>query len=115
MSNTALLSPPASTRHLHAVEDIVPAARPAARSVPAGTAPRGFALYVGIDEKINRLHQYLKVLKFGYGRATDHACEDIRNGRLTRAEYGDSRTFRRADSNRDGRISYQEFLDSRAR
>ena len=42
--------------------------------------------YVGIDEKINRVHQYLKVLKFGYGRATDHACEDIRNGRLTREE-----------------------------
>lgn len=40
--------------------------------------------YVGIDEKINRIHQYLKVLKFGYGRATDHACEDIRNGRLKR-------------------------------
>lgn len=42
--------------------------------------------YVGIDEKINRIHQYLKVLKFGYGRATDHACEDIRNGRLNREE-----------------------------
>lgn len=42
--------------------------------------------YVGIDEKINRIHQYLKALKFGYGRATDHACEDIRNGRLTREE-----------------------------
>ncbi|MFQ5651439.1 MAG: N-acetyl sugar amidotransferase [bacterium] len=42
--------------------------------------------YVGIDEKINRLHQYLKVLKFGYGRATDHACEDIRNGRISREE-----------------------------
>jgi len=40
--------------------------------------------YVGIDEKINRVHQYLKVLKFGYGRASDHACEDIRNCRLTR-------------------------------
>jgi len=40
--------------------------------------------YVGIDEKINRIHQYIKVLKFGYGRATDHACEDIRNGRLSR-------------------------------
>jgi N-acetyl sugar amidotransferase len=40
--------------------------------------------YVGIDERINRVHQYLKVLKFGYGRATDHACEDIRNGRLSR-------------------------------
>jgi len=42
--------------------------------------------YVGIDEKINRIHQYLKVLKFGYGRATDHACEDIRNGRIGRSE-----------------------------
>ena len=43
-----------------------------------------YRAYVGIDEKINRVHQYMKVLKFGYGRATDHACEDIRNGRLTR-------------------------------
>lgn len=42
--------------------------------------------YVGIDEKINRIHQYMKVLKFGYGRATDHACEDIRNDRVTREE-----------------------------
>jgi N-acetyl sugar amidotransferase len=42
--------------------------------------------YVGIDEKINRIHQYLKVLKFGYGRATDHACEDIRNGRISRED-----------------------------
>ncbi len=45
-----------------------------------------FRNFVGIDEKINRIHQYFKVLKFGYGRATDHACEDIRNGRLTREE-----------------------------
>lgn len=42
--------------------------------------------YVGIDEKINRIHQYLKLLKFGYGRATDHACEDIRNHRITRKQ-----------------------------
>jgi N-acetyl sugar amidotransferase len=42
--------------------------------------------YVGVDERINRIHQYLKVLKFGYGRATDHACEDIRNRRLTREQ-----------------------------
>jgi len=40
--------------------------------------------YVGLDEKINRIHQYLKLLKLGYGRATDHACEDIRNGRISR-------------------------------
>jgi N-acetyl sugar amidotransferase len=43
-----------------------------------------YRAFVGIDEKINRIHQYFKVLKFGYGRATDHACEDIRNGRLRR-------------------------------
>ena len=40
--------------------------------------------YVGIDEKINRIHQYIKLLKFGYGRGTDHACEDIRNGHISR-------------------------------
>ncbi|EQB34420.1 hypothetical protein M947_11095 [Sulfurimonas hongkongensis] len=40
--------------------------------------------FVGVDEQINRLHQYIKVLKFGYGRATDHACEDIRLGILSR-------------------------------
>ena len=45
-----------------------------------------FRNYVGIDEKINRIHQFLKVLKFGYGRATDHACDDIRNGRIGREE-----------------------------
>ncbi len=45
-----------------------------------------FRNYVGIDEEINRVHQYFKVLKFGYGRATDHACEDIRKGRLSRKQ-----------------------------
>lgn len=45
-----------------------------------------YRTFVGIDEKINRLHQYIKVLKFGYGRATDHACEDIRLGVLSRQE-----------------------------
>ena len=42
--------------------------------------------FVGVDEQINRLHQYIKVLKFGYGRACDHACEDIRLGVLNREE-----------------------------
>ena len=43
-----------------------------------------FRKYHGIDEKIHRIHQYLKLMKFGYGRATDHACEEIRNGRITK-------------------------------
>jgi N-acetyl sugar amidotransferase len=55
------------------------------RALPQA-APGTYRAYVGIDEKINRVHQYFKVLKFGYGRATDHACEDIRNGRLSREE-----------------------------
>jgi len=42
--------------------------------------------FIGIDEQINRLHQYIKVLKFGYGRATDHACEDIRLKKMSRDE-----------------------------
>ena len=29
---------------------------------------------------------YLKFVKYGFGRATDHACIDIRNNRLTRVE-----------------------------
>jgi len=34
----------------------------------------------------NGIHDYLKYVKFGYGRATDHACRDIRNGAMTRAQ-----------------------------
>jgi N-acetyl sugar amidotransferase len=42
--------------------------------------------YENIDEKLVGLHDYLKYVKYGFGRATDHACIDIRNGRLTRSE-----------------------------
>ena len=52
-----------------------------------GTARGGtYRKFVGIDEKINRIHQFQKVLKFGYGRATDHACEDIRNKKISRTK-----------------------------
>jgi len=34
----------------------------------------------------NGAHDYLKWLKFGYGRTTDHASSDIRLGRMTREE-----------------------------
>lgn len=30
------------------------------------------------------IHDYMKYVKFGYGRATDHACRDIRLGQITR-------------------------------
>lgn len=32
------------------------------------------------------VHDYIKYLKFGYGKATDHACRDIRLKRLTREQ-----------------------------
>lgn len=38
------------------------------------------------DMHENGIHDYLKFVKFGYGRATDHASKDIRAGRLTRDE-----------------------------
>ncbi len=42
--------------------------------------------YENLDEEIVGLHDYLKFVKYGFGRATDHACIDIRNKRLTRDE-----------------------------
>jgi hypothetical protein len=42
--------------------------------------------YENLDEKIHGLHDYLKFVKYGFGRATDHANIDIRNGRLNRSE-----------------------------
>ena len=42
--------------------------------------------YENIDEQLCSLHDYLKYVKYGFGRATDHACIDIRNKRLTRED-----------------------------
>jgi N-acetyl sugar amidotransferase len=38
------------------------------------------------DMHENGIHDYLKFVKFGYGRGSDHACKDIRAGRMTREE-----------------------------
>ncbi|OGG60708.1 flagellin modification protein, PseA [Candidatus Kaiserbacteria bacterium RIFCSPHIGHO2_02_FULL_49_16] len=42
--------------------------------------------YENLDEATVGVHDYLKFVKFGFGRATDHACLDIRNGRMAREE-----------------------------
>ena len=48
---------------------------------------RTFQIYGKIDDlHANGLHDYLKYLKFGYGRATDDASTEIRHGRMTREE-----------------------------
>ena len=38
------------------------------------------------DMHENGIHDYLKFVKLGYGRSSDHVCKDIRNGRMTREE-----------------------------
>ncbi|MBI1984660.1 MAG: N-acetyl sugar amidotransferase [Candidatus Wildermuthbacteria bacterium] len=48
---------------------------------------RTFHLYDKIDDiHASGAHDYLKYLKFGYGRATDDASNEIRHGRMTREE-----------------------------
>ena len=34
----------------------------------------------------NGIHDYLKFVKVGYGRTTDHTCKDIRSGKMSREE-----------------------------
>jgi imidazoleglycerol phosphate synthase cyclase subunit len=38
------------------------------------------------DMHENGVHDYLKYVKFGYGRCTDHVCKDIRAGLMTREQ-----------------------------
>jgi imidazoleglycerol phosphate synthase cyclase subunit len=38
------------------------------------------------DMHENGVHDYLKYVKFGYGRCTDHVCKDIRAGLMSRDE-----------------------------
>jgi N-acetyl sugar amidotransferase len=38
------------------------------------------------DMHENGVHDYMKYVKFGYGRATDHSCKDIRAGLMSREE-----------------------------
>jgi N-acetyl sugar amidotransferase len=47
---------------------------------------RTFNLYAKIEDHANEVHDYLKFLKFGYGRATDDASMEIRHGRMTRED-----------------------------
>ncbi len=42
--------------------------------------------YSSIDDKIDPLHYYTTLIKFGIGRATYDAAQEIRNGKITREE-----------------------------
>jgi len=48
---------------------------------------RTFRRYSNLDDMHeNGIHDYLKFIKFGYGRGTDHSNYEIREGRFTREE-----------------------------
>lgn len=48
---------------------------------------RTYRLFSNLDDMHeNGIHDYLKFIKFGYGRASDHTCKDVRAGLLTREE-----------------------------
>ena len=47
---------------------------------------RTFSMFHKIDDHANDVHDYLKYLKFGYGRGTDHSASEIRYRRMTRDE-----------------------------
>ena len=45
-----------------------------------------YSKYAGIDDKIDWLHYFMTVIKFGIGRATYDASQEIRNEKITREE-----------------------------
>lgn len=48
---------------------------------------RTYRLFSNLDDMHeNGIHDYLKFIKVGYGRATDHSCKDIRAGLMTREQ-----------------------------
>jgi len=47
---------------------------------------RSFNLHSKIEDHANDVHDYLKFVKFGYGRATDDASMEIRHNRLSRKD-----------------------------
>ncbi len=52
-----------------------------------GSAVEGtYTDYENLDCESPAIHDYLKYTKYGFGRATDHACLDVRNGRITRED-----------------------------
>jgi N-acetyl sugar amidotransferase len=53
--------------------------------VPSHPTLGSMVNYENLDNHQVAIHEYFKFLKFGFGRATDHACLHIRRGRLDRA------------------------------
>ena len=56
-------------------------------SAPPGFFERTYRRMSNLDDQHeNGIHDYMKWVKFGYGRCTDHVCKDIRAGLMTREQ-----------------------------
>jgi len=54
---------------------------------PSPTRTTGsYSKYSGLDDKIEWLHYYMMYIKFGMGRATADAAQEVRTGKITRDE-----------------------------
>lgn len=77
---------------------------------PDGPVEGAFNDIENLDCKwIGGLHDYMKFIKYGYGRATDQLCIEIRAGRMTRVEAAEN--LRKTD---EGKIPWKyipDFLD----
>ena len=54
--------------------------------VGSAPTPGTYTNYENLDCATTVWHDYMKFVKFGFGRTTDHACIDVRLGRMTRSE-----------------------------
>jgi len=45
-----------------------------------------YGAYYQLDSDLVQMNQLLKYIKFGFGQCTDHACYDIRDGRISRED-----------------------------
>lgn len=45
-----------------------------------------YSKYASIDDKLDGIHYFMKFIKFGFGRATDDASHEVRDGHITRDE-----------------------------
>lgn len=76
---------------------------------PASERSEGtYSKYTEIDDKIVPFHFYMTFIKFGIARATEDACQEIRNQKITREE--GVNLVRKFDSEFP-RKNFKEFLD----
>ena len=45
-----------------------------------------YSKYASIDDKLDGMHYFMKYIKFGFGRATDDASHEVRDGHISRDE-----------------------------